>query len=93
MVDESAKPRVTAADHEAMARLGRAEREVPKFGSRPPRTLEQVHAEVSQMRRMLPNGESGYDAQADLRGHRALRARLLERSPKPTAPGPRSHAR
>ena len=88
MVDESAKPRVTAADRDAMARLGRAEREVPKFGSRPPRTLEQVHAEVSQMRRMLPNGESGYDAQSDLRGHRALRARLLERSPKPATPGP-----
>ena len=93
MVDESAKPRVTAADHEAMARLGRAEREVPKFGSRQPRTLEQVHAEISQMQRMLPNRESGYDPQADLRGHRVLRTRLLERSPKPTAPGPQSHAR
>ena len=64
-----------------MERLGRAERDVPKFGSRPPRTLDQVLAEVSWMRRRLPDGESGYDALADLRGHRALRMRLIERSP------------
>ena len=62
-----------------MERLGKAERDVPKFGSRPPRTLDQVLAEVSQMQRRLP-GESGYDALADLRGHRALRKRLVERS-------------
>ena len=81
MANESVQQRVTAADREAMDRLGKAEREVPKFGSRPPRTLDQVLAEVSQMQRRLPDGESGYDALADLRGHRALRKRLIERSP------------
>lgn len=64
-----------------MARLGRAEREVPKFGSRPPRTLEQALAEVYQLQQMLPSGHTGYDAQADLRGHRTLRTRLVEREP------------
>lgn len=88
MANESVKQRVTAADREAMARLGRAERNIAKFGSRPPRTLDQVLAEVSQMRRLLPNGQSGYDALADLREHRALRSRLVERSRKRTASGP-----
>ena len=81
MADESVKRQVTAADREAMERLGKAERDVPKFGSRPPRTLDQVLAEISQMQRRLPDGEGGYDALADLRAHRALRARLVERSP------------
>ena len=81
MANESVKRRVTAADREAMDRIGRAERDVPKFGSRPPRTLDQVLAEISRMQRRLPDGESGYDALADLRGHRALRERLVERSP------------
>ena len=81
MANESVKRQVTAADREAIERLGKAERDVPKFGSRPPRTLDQVLAEVSKMRRRLPDGESGYDALADLRGHRALRKRLVERSP------------
>ena len=81
MANESVKRQVTVADREAMDRLGKAERDVPKFGSRPPRTLDQVLAEVSQMRRRLPDGESDYDALADLRGHRALRKRLIERSP------------
>ena len=81
MANESVQRQVMAADRKAMDRLGKAERDVPKFGSRPPRTLDQVLAEVSQMRRRLPDGESGYDALADLRGHRALRKRLVERSP------------
>ena len=81
MADESDQRRVTVADREAMERLGKAERDVPKFGSRPPRTLDQVLAEVSRMRRRLPDGESGYDALADLCGHRALRERLVKQSP------------
>ena len=81
MANESVKRQVTAADRKAMEHLGKAERDVPKFGSRPPRTLDQVLAEVSRMQRRLPDGESGYDALADLRGHRALRKRLVERPP------------
>ena len=81
MANENVKRRVTVADRGAMERLGKAERDVPKFGSRPPRTLDQVLAEIARMRRRLPDGESGYDALADLRGHRALRKRLVERSP------------
>lgn len=81
MANERIKRQVTAADREAMERLGKAERDVPKLGPHPPRTLDQVLAEVSRMRRRLPDGESGYDALADLRGHRALRRRLVERSP------------
>ena len=81
MASESVQRRVTAADREAMDRLGKAERDVPKFGSRPPRTLDQVLAEASRLRRRLPDGEGGYSALADLRGHRALRKRLVERSP------------